>query len=89
MDCEQRELSEHEIALLRGLADAADHGAEIVFGAITKRVSSMRLAATKFDEIIAAIDRFDRSVDRPIGSIDSIDSIFENTKISKRHFLAS
>ena len=39
--------------------------------------------------IIAAIDRFDRSVDRPIGSIDSIDSIFENTKISKRHFLAS
>ena len=46
MECEQRELFEHEIGLLKGLQDATDHGAEMDFGAATKRVAAMRLTET-------------------------------------------
>merc|ERR1712224_566027 len=47
MECEQRVVVEHEIALLKGVEGAAgikgNNGAEMGLGAATKRVAAMRL----------------------------------------------
>ena len=46
MECEQRELLEHEIAILKGLEGAVgNHGAEMGLGVATKRFEAMRLAS--------------------------------------------
>ena len=48
MECGQRGLLEHEIALLKGLERTGGaHGGEAEFGATVKHVGAMRLAKTK------------------------------------------
>jgi len=47
MECEQRGLLEHEIAVLKGLADLeSSYGTKMIFDALTKHVAAMRLATT-------------------------------------------
>ena len=46
MECEQRELLEHEIAILKALeGTVGNHDAEMGLGVATKRFEAMRLAS--------------------------------------------